>query len=690
MILAETYDIQKRENHWQKYWQKNKIYQFQPKSEKSVFSVDTPPPYVSAEHLHVGHIMSYAQAEFIVRFKRMQGFNVFYPMGFDDNGLPTERFVEKKYKLDKSKVSRQDFIKLCLKETKTGAQNYKKLWHLLGISIDWSQTYSTIDDRCRKISQKSFLDLFKKNLVYRAEQPTMWCPACQTALAQADLEDKQERTYLNYIKFFPVGNADLRSLQIATTRPELLEACVALFYNPQDQRYQNLKTAKVPIFNFEVPVLTDKNVDPKFGTGLIMVCAWGDTEDIRKWQEHKLETRPIFTEKTKPEEILKKRQDILEKLKQKNLLIKQEQITHALNVHERCETPVEFVLTKQWFIKILENKNDLLKRGEELKWFPEFMKRRYFDWVKNLKWDWCISRQRYYGVPFPVWYCQNCGGIILAENKNLPVDPTETKKICKKCKKLALPETDVMDTWATSSMTPEIIGKFPKTLRPQAFEIIRTWLFYTIVKAHYHHNSLPFRDVMISGHGLDEQGRKISKRLGNYEDPQKIITEYGADALRYWATGARLGQNMRYSEKEVQKGKRTVIKLFNASRFVLINLKDFKPNKNFKPQNPADKAIFEKLQETIKQATDYFEKYEYSKARDIIDKFFWHEFCSKYIELSKNRLDQDNKNCLYFCLINILKLYGPILPFITEEIWHKLGNKKSIHLSQWPGIKITN
>jgi len=690
MILAETYDIQKRENHWRKYWQKNKIYQFQPKSEKSVFSVDTPPPYVSAEHLHAGHIMSYAQAEFIVRFKRMQGFNVFYPMGFDDNGLPTERFVEKKYKLDKSKVSRQDFIKLCLKETKTGAQNYKKLWHLLGISIDWSQTYSTIDDRCRKISQKSFLDLFKKNLVYRAEQPTMWCPACQTALAQADLEDKQERTYLNYIKFFPVGNADLRSLQIATTRPELLEACVALFYNPQDQRYQNLKTAKVPIFNFEVPVLTDKNVDPKFGTGLIMVCAWGDTEDIRKWQEHKLETRPIFTEKTKPEEILKKRQDILEKLKQKNLLIKQEQITHALNVHERCETPVEFVLTKQWFIKILENKNDLLKRGEELKWFPEFMKRRYFDWVKNLKWDWCISRQRYYGVPFPVWYCQGCGEIILAENMDLPIDPIEIKKICKKCKKLALPETDVMDTWATSSMTPEIIGKFPKTLRPQAFGIIRTWLFYTIVKAHYHHNSLPFKDVMISGHGLDEQGRKISKRLGNYEDPQKIITEYGADALRYWATGARLGQNMRYSEKEVQKGKRTVIKLFNASRFVLINLKDFKPNKNFKPQNPADKAIFEKLQETIKQATDYFEKYEYSKARDIIDKFFWHEFCSKYIELSKNRLDQDNKNCLYFCLINILKLYGPILPFITEEIWHKLGNKKSIHLSQWPGIKITN
>jgi len=670
-MLPKTYDIQKRENYWRKYWKKNKIYKFQEDSKKVVFSVDTPPPYVSAEHLHIGHIMSYAQAEFIVRFKRMQGFNVFYPMGFDDNGLPTERFVEKKYKINKSEISRKDFIKLCLKETKTGAQNYKKLWNLLGISIDWTQTYSTIDPHCRKISQWSFLDLYNRNLIYQAEQPIMWCPLCQTALAQADLEDKQEKTYLNYIKF--------SDLTIATTRPEFLEACVALFYNPKDQRYQSLKTAKVPIFDHKIPVLADEAVDPKFGTGSIMVCTWGDAEDIRKWQEHKLETRPIFTEKTKPEEILKKRQEILEKLKQRNLLIKQEQIVHVLNVHERCETPIEFILTKQWFIRLLEHKKDFIARGQNLRWFPEFMKRRYLDWVKNLKWDWCISRQRYYGVPFPVWYDKS-GKVILAKKSELPIDPTEKKK------KGLIPETDVMDTWATSSMTPEIIGSFPKILRPQAFEIIRTWLFYTIVKAHYHHNSLPFKDVMISGHGLDEQGRKISKRLGNYQDPQKIIQEYGADALRYWATGAKLGQNMRYSEKEVQKGKRTVIKIFNASRFVILNLEDFKPSKNFKPKKTEDREILKKLQETIKQATSYFEKYEYFKARNIIDKFFWSEFCSKYIELSKNRQDQENKNCLYICLINILKLYAPILPFITEEIWHQFFDS-SIHLSKWPSAK---
>lgn len=666
MQLPKNYNFQKREKYWQEYWKKNKIYRFQAKSKKPVFSVDTPPPYVSAEHLHVGHIMSYAQAEFVVRFKRMQGFNIFYPMGFDDNGLPTERFVEKKYNLDKSKISRKNFIKKCLRETKLGAENYKKLWDALGISIDWSKTYSTINEHCQKISQKSFIDLYKKNLIYRAEQPMLWCPACQTAISQADLENKQEKAYLNYIKFN-------HNLIIATTRPELLESCVALFYNPDDKRYQGLKKAKLPIFGHEIPVLQDKNVDPKFGTGLMMTCTWGDSEDIIKWKKHKLATRAIFDQKTKPEEILKKRKEILAKLKPE----KRELIEHNLNVHERCETPAEFVLTKQWFIKLLENKKNFIKRGEELEWFPEFMEKRYQDWVNNLKWDWCISRQRYYGVPFPVYYDKN-GKIILAKRSELPIDPTEHNK------KNLTPETDVMDTWMTSSMTPEIIGKFPKTLRPQAFEIIRTWLFYTLVKSHYHHNSLPFKQVMISGHGLDEQGRKISKRLSNYQNPQKIIQKYGADALRYWATGARLGQNMRYSEKEVKKGKRTVIKIFNASRFVLLNLKKFKPKKSFKPRSSEDKKLFKNLRKTIKQATEYFENYQYFKARNIIDKFFWNIFCSKYLELSKNRLDQDNKNCLYFALINILKLYAPILPFITEEIWHKLGNKKSIHLSEWP------
>jgi len=670
MTMQENYNIKQREQHWREHWEKNKTYKFNPKSKKPVFSVDTPPPYVSALHLHAGHIMSYAQAEFIVRFKRMQGFNVFYPMGFDDNGLPTERYVEKKYNIDKSKISRKDFVRLCLQETKLGAENYKHLWNLLGISIDWDQTYSTINKHCQKISQKSFLDLYKKKLIYRDEKPMLWCPQCETAIAQADLEDKPAKGMLNFIEFD-------KNLIIATTRPELLKACVALFYNPLDKQYQNIKEAKVPIFNHAVPILQDKSIDPKFGTGLMMVCTWGDAEDIKKWQEHRLETRAVFTEKTKPEEILQKRKQILEKLKSEDLLKKQELIDHVVNTHERCGTPAEFVLTKQWFIKLLDYKKDFIKRGKELEWFPEFMQKRYLDWVKNLKWDWCISRQRYYGVPFPVYYDKS-GKPVLAKKSDLPIDPIDIKKPG------LTPEKDVMDTWATSALTPEIIGKFPKTLRPQGFDIIRTWLFYTIVKAHYHHNALPFKHVMISGHGLDEQGRKISKKLGNYKDPEKLVDQYGADALRYWATGARLGQNMRFSEKEIKKGKRTVIKIFNASRFVLMHLEKFKPDKIFKPNKTQDKKIIKNLQETIKQATDYFEKYEYFKARNAIDNFFWNEFCSNYIELSKKRTDQDNKNCLYFVLINILKLYAPILPFITEEIWHALGNKNSIHLNGWP------
>lgn len=665
--MDKNYNIQKREEYWRKYWKKNKTFKFEEKSKKPIFSIDTPPPYVSADYLHTGHIMSYAQAEFIARYKRMAGYNVFYPMGFDDNGLPTERFVEKKYKINKSKISRPEFIKLCLKETKIGAENYKKLWNLLGISVDWSKTYSTIDKNSQKISQWSFIDLYKKGKIYQAKKPIMWCAHCQTAISQADLEDKEEDSYLYYIRF--------GKHLIATTRPELLEACVAVFYNPKDKRYKNLKKVKVPSFDYEVPVLTDKSVDMNFGTGLMMVCTWGDSEDIAKWEKYKLKTKSIINEKTKPQDIIKKREHIIKKIKPK----KQEKITHTLNVHDRCGTPVEFVLTKQWFVKLLDAKKEFLKRGKELKWFPEFMKVRYDQWVENLNWDWCISRQRYYGVPFPVWYDKDNKPILAKENE-LPIDPTAKKK------KDLIPETDVMDTWMTSSLTPMIIGQHPSNLRPQAFEIIRTWLFYTIVKSHYHKNSLPFKHAMISGHGLDEKGKKISKRLGNYQDPSQIIKRYGADALRYWATGAKLGQNMRYNEKEVQKGKRTVIKIWNASRFVLMKLEKFKPEKNFKPKDTKDKEILQELKNTIKKATEYFESYEYFRARDIVDKFFWNIFCSQYIETSKNRLDKENKNTLHICLTNILKLYAPILPFITEEIWHKLGNKNSIHLSKWSDL----
>jgi len=731
--LPEKYNPNEREQIWREFWEREKIYKFDETEngmKKPIFSVDTPPPYVSADHLHAGHIMSYSQAEFVVRFKRMNGFNVFYPMGFDDNGLPTERFVEKKYKIEKDKITRSEFIQKCLEETKIGAETYKNLWTLLGISVDWSKTYSTINNHSQKISQWSFIDLYKKGLLKREMKPMHWCITCQTALAQADLEDKEEESFLNTIEF---SGEDGTPLLIATTRPELIPACVALFYNPKDKRYEHLKGKKaiVPILNYEVPILEDEAVDIKYGSGLMMVCTWGDIEDIEKWQKHKLDARNIFNEKGILNELAGKyagshlsklRGVILEELKTDGKLKNQEKLTHTLNVHERCDTPVEFVLTKQWFINVMDHKHDLLEKGTAIKWHPEKMEKIYENWINGLKWDWCISRQRYYGVPFPVWYCEDCGHVILPEQKDLPVDPTENNAptdTCPECQsKNIVGEKDVMDTWMTSSLTPIIGAKlvenekiqkklYPSSLRPQAFEIIRTWLFYTVAKSLFHHDSIPFTDAMISGHGLDGQGRKISKRLGNYVVPDKIIAEYGADALRYWATGATLGENLRYSEDEIKKGKKTVNKLFNASKFVAM----FMGNDSLAVQplselsdtvirslEPADKWVLDRLSDTIIHVTKYFENYEYSKARNTIDDFFWKTFTDNYLEFVKYRLYDDSEEnkeskqvaqqTLYTCLLSIIKLYAPIMPYVTEEIYQSLfkGSEgvKSIHISEWP------
>ncbi len=720
----KNYDFTLREKYWQQFWEDNQIYKYDPASQKEVFSIDTPPPYVSASHLHVGHAMSYTQAEFVVRYKRMMGFNVFYPMGFDDNGLPTERFVEKKYKIDKSHTSKKEFIDLCLQATKEGGETYKKFWQSLGVSVDWSLLYSTINEHCQRTSQRSFIDLFQKGLIEHKEGPVIWCPKCQTALAQSDLDDLEQNTFLNYIDFkFEDGT----TAPIATTRPELLPACVALYTNSKDPRFAKYigKKAKVPIFNYEVPVLSDDNVDPAFGTGLMMVCTFGDGEDIERWKRDSLETRIVFdkagrlTDKAGDYAGLKineARKQILEDLKEN--LVKQDAISNVCNVHERCGTIAEFIVTPQWFINVVDHKADWIKRGDELNWYPKFMKSKFDAWIDGLKWDWCISRQRYYGVPFPVWYCDDCGQIVLPSDDELPVDPTSLaapKNGCSKCgsKKLR-PEHDVMDTWMTSSLTPLINANwqypsdknlmakiYPMSLRVQAFEIIRTWLFYTIVKSHYHTDSLPWNDVMISGWGLDEKGRKISKSLGNFVEPEKIIEKYSADALRYWSAESTLGQNLRYNEEEVKVGKRTITKLWNASKFVISHLEEYQfQDSDNQHLEPADRWILSELQKTIKAYHKNFSVYEYAKAKDAVNSFFWDKFCDNYLEFVKYRLYDENtseeskaaaKWTLYKALYNILQLFAPIMPFITEEIYqlYFINQDKniSIHLTQLPQVE---
>ncbi|MBD3245067.1 MAG: valine--tRNA ligase [Candidatus Moranbacteria bacterium] len=722
--LNTDYNFSKIEKRWQKFWKQEKFFEFKYDKKKPLYIVDTPPPYVSADHLHAGHIMSYAQAEFIVRYKRMKGFNVFYPMGFDDNGLPTERFVEKKYKINKAKITKPEFVKLCLKETRKGAKTYKKLWDNLGISVDWSKTYSTISPIAQKVSQWSLIDLWEKGGLYQKQMPILWCSTCRTAIAQADLEDKEEKSKLNHIAFkTKTGGKDLI---IATTRPELLGACVALYANKKDKRYKNLigKKAIVPIFGYEVPIKQSDQVQVDKGTGLMMVCTWGDIDDLEKWRNDKLTTRALIEEngklnalgkKYKGLSIMEARKAILKDLEKAGDLKKQEKITHTLNVHERCDTPMELVKSKQWFIKIASKKKIWLDFGKKINWFPKSSKKIYRDWVNSLKWDWCISRQRFFGVPFPIWHCQKCGKKIFAKKNELPVDPTVDEppnKKCPECKSSKIkPETDVMDTWATSACTPfllrELMGKknkelykkmFPPDLRPNAFEIIRTWDFYSIVKSYYNLGAIPFKNIMISGHGLDQHGRKFSKRLNNYKPSDQLLSEYGADPIRYWATGATLGQNLKFNEKEIKKGRKTAIKLLNAANLLVLNFKGVRLKNlalDHKILEPTDIWILNELNKSLKKVEKGFENYSYADSKNELDNFFWSKFADYYLEFIKHRLNSPDsssalpaRQTLYYAYLAILKMYAPILPFICEEIYQKVFRNfekgKSIHIGQWP------
>ncbi len=723
MDFPKRYKHQEAEPRIRRMWEEEGIYRYDPDSPLPCYSVDTPPPYVSSAHLHVGHAMSYSQAEFIVRYKRMRGYNVFYPMGFDDNGLPTERYVERKYKVDKSKISRREFIDLCLKETRIGARTYRDLWEALGISVDWSLTYSTIDERSRRTAQRSFLELARDGLVERRGEPILWCHRCATAIAQADVETLDVPTRLHDVAFLA---GDGRHLVISTTRPELIPACVALYVHPEDGRYASLvgQQVEVPLFDYKVEVRTHRDVDPEFGTGLMMVCTWGDMDDVVKWREHGLDSRPVLDPRGRMNElagpyaglpIKKARQQIVEALDGAGLLAGGRPLDHKVGVHDRCKTPVEFNHSPQWFLRVLDFKDELLARGAELVWFPEFMKARYDDWVQGLKWDWCISRQRYYGVPFPVWYCVACDQPWLAPLETLPVDPAVDpvpEGASCACGGTELrPEEDVMDTWMTSSLTPLINARwayddeermgaiYPQSIRVQAYEIIRTWLFYTVVKSHFHTRSLPWEAVMISGWGLDSEGRKMSKSLGNFVEPAPVIERYSADAVRYWAAGATLGSDRRFNEQDVADGKRLLTKLWNATRFVAGHLGHGEGEDPAAGEpTAADRWILSRLAATARAATDAFERYEYSHALQATERFFFSDFCDNYLEMVKERFWKPERfapgrvaaarSTVRRVLLDVLKLFAPFLPYLTEELYQLVfrrpGEPVSIHVSRWP------
>lgn len=719
MSLPKRYNPALIEPELQDRWQSAGTYHYDRQSAAPKYAIDTPPATVSG-HLHLGHVYSYSHADFMARYFRMKGFNVFYPMGFDDNGLPTERLVEKRLKLTAQQVGRKTFIEKCLEMSEEAEKDYRALWQRLGLSIDWRYTYRTIDDLSRKVSQYSFIELYRKRLAYRHKAPAIWCPECRTAIAQAELNDLNRTSEFVTLPFQIEGG---KSLRIATTRPELLSACVAIFVHPEDARYTAWigQQARVPFYGQLVPVLADPAADPTKGTGAVMCCTFGDQTDLAWWQTHKL---PLI-EAIDPSgqmtsaagelqglSISDARQRIKEILAGQGLILSRQPTEQSIRVHERCDTPMEYLMTQQWFIRVIENKDTFLELGERLHWHPEHMHARYKAWVENLSWDWAISRQRYFGVAFPLWYCKACGEVMLADPDHLPIDPLETQpgKPCSCGSTEFVPETDVMDTWATSSMSPEIItgwlkdpelfeSLFPMTLRPQAHEIIRTWAFYTIVKSYYHFGELPWSDVFISGWGVAGEGMgKISKsRGGGPMPPVEMIERYSADAVRYWAASTSPGKDSIISEEKIQMGSKLVTKLWNVARFSEPFITGDVPHAEDAAFTPADRWILASCRSLIRRVTQAFESYEYANAKNEIEGFFWHDLADNYLEMAKLRLyDSQHPGYAGACqslktVFNILlKLLAPLLPYVTEAIYGEFFAQeegcKSIHRAKWPEV----
>jgi len=731
--LPKSYEHKEREKFWQEQWAASDIYHFrddQPRDQ--TFVIDTPPPTVSGV-LHMGHIFSYTQADFVARYQRMSGKDVFYPMGFDDNGLPTERLVEKIKAVRGSAMPRAEFVALCRDVVKDAENEFRQLFKSAALSVDWRQEYQTISDDVRKLSQASFVDLLKKGEAYRDFRPTYWDWVDQTAIAQAEIENKELPGVMNDIQF---TLEDGTPITIATTRPELLGACVAVMYHPEDpnaSKYKG-KNAITPLFGVKVPMIADELVEREKGTGIVMCCTFGDDTDKDWWRKHKLPLRALLGKDGKLNfggnlyiasfkgELVPQHSDLqglkpkqanaktLELLQTAGVVLKQAQMVHTVKCAERSGTPIEIIPTHQWFIKIIDKKEKLLAKGAECIWYPEFMRIRLNQWIEGLKEDWCISRQRFFGVPFPVWRSKRAGEegkILFADIEQLPVDPTVDLP-----KGYAREEVDadidVMDTWATSSISPQINAKslmpnklFPADLRPQAHEIIRTWAFYTIVKALLHGNTIPWKSVMISGWCLASDKTKMSKSKDNVVTPVALIEDKGSDAVRYWASTSRLATDTAFSEDLLKIGRKLVTKLWNASNFAAINLDKIQGIPTTASQDTQggivtetlDLWILSRLYQCIKKATQEFEKFEYCDARVTIEDFFWNDFCDNYLELVKARAygesstgQQSALYAIYHCLETLLRLFAPFVPHITEELYsHIFDGRGSVHArGLWP------
>ncbi len=701
----------KMEEKWRVFWEEHSTYAFNPDARGKIYSIDSPPPTVSGD-LHMGHSFSYVHQDIIARFKRMSGFKVFYPMGFDDNGLPTEKYSEKLSGKRLRDFQPEEFIDLCNKAGLEGGAKIKEMFRKLGLSADLGNAYRTYSEESRRISQSMFLDLVRKKRVYRNKGPVLICPSCRTAISQIDMKDMERETDFYYIRFKGV---DTKDIQIATTRPEMLGSCVAVFVNPDDARYSEYigKKVSVPLYEFSVKIYSDQFVDPGKGTGAEMVCTFGDQNDVDLWRKYSLDTRMIIDSngRMKGDTFVRAgittteaRKIIVEHLKSNGFVTKSERKKQTVNVHERCDTPVEIGILDQWYIKYLDLRDKMDAAGNSIKWYPDFMKVRYDNWVRGLKVDWCISRQRVFGVTFPLWYCKNCGEIVYADESMLPVDPRFTKYngTCPKCSGTEfVGETDVMDTWATSSLSPRLASQprglfekiYPMTARFQGHEIITSWAFTSIVRAMIHDNEIPWNQIVLSGIVKNPQGLKMSKSRGDKFSPDDFVQKYGSDAVRHWSTVSGNGEDISIDEKDFMRGRKTVVKMLNAGNLVSTLGKDHASRVKSVKGEP-ENWILKELSEVTSSITEFMNSYSLSKARMALDNFFWNTFCDNYLEISKARMKIEDldpaerveiASTLYLAFESILKLYAPIMPFITEELYHTVLNKEgSIHNESWP------
>jgi valyl-tRNA synthetase len=775
--IPKKYKHHEVEDKWRQSWEDWGIYRWdESRPREQTFVVDTPPPTVSGS-LHVGHVFSYTHQDLIVRYQRMIGKNIAYPMGWDDNGLPTERRVQnllgircdphlpydpnwqptRKSSKDRhiEEVSRRNFIEACAVVTQEDEQAFEDLWRHLGLSIDWTDPYATIDDHCRRISQLSFLDLVERGEVYNVESPTMWDIDFKTAVAQAEVEDRPRNGLFFDLRF---GIEEGGELLIATTRPELLGACIAVVAHPDDERYQPLfgKHAITPLYGARVPIVAAEHAEPDKGTGILMVCTFGDAMDVEWWKASGLPLKqligrdgrilpvvvgeqpfasvePALAQRAHDEiaglYVGRAKTRIAELLAEDGslpgwdgsaLVGEPKPTEQVVKFYEKGDRALEFVPTRQWFIRILEHKQELLAQGEKIQWHPAHMKSRYSHWVEGLNQDWCISRQRYFGVPFPVWYEVGSDGEpefakpIYADPASLPVDPlTDTPPGFDDTQRDQpggfAAEPDVMDTWATSSLTPQIQSHwgvdderhhrlFPMDIRPQAHDIIRTWAFYTIVKAWMHSGDIPWYHVVLSGWILDPDRKKMSKSKGNVVTPDDLLVEYSSDAVRYWAARARLGTDTAFDPGVFKIGKRLTTKIFNASRFVLMQLERAVEGADAPgPEHiteALDLAFVDRMRTVIVQATKAFDNFDYAAALQVAEDAFW-SFCDHYLELVKLRsyAEEDTPGrrsavaTLSWALRAFLRLLAPFVPFVTEEVWSwrfATEDRPSVHTESWP------